>query len=218
MTQTLGRRERKKQQTREKIASVALELFIERGFEQVTVAEVAEAADVSVNTVYNYFPTKEDLFFGLNQPMEASLAGIVRQREKGESLLTFLRQLLLGSLEPMKAMPSLEQDSTRQQVFQVIRESPSLQARGRQMTESIEEDLAHALAEDMSRESDDIVPRLVAHLILTLYSRIFAEYARRQLKGESSEEILAGLSAMVTTGLDLLAHGIDASGDTEMMV
>ena len=93
MTQTPGRRERKKQQTREKIARVAMELFIERGFEQVTVTEVAEAADVSVNTVYNYFPTKEDLFFGLHQPMEASLAGIVRQREKGEPLLTFLRQI-----------------------------------------------------------------------------------------------------------------------------
>ena len=102
MTQTPGRRERKKQQTREKIARVALELFIERGFEQVTVTEVAEAADVSVNTVYNYFPTKEDLFFGLNQPMETSLAGIVRQREKGEPLFTFLRHLLLGSLEPLK--------------------------------------------------------------------------------------------------------------------
>jgi AcrR family transcriptional regulator len=213
MTQTIGRRERKKQHTREKIARVALELFIERGFEQVTVTEVAEAADVSVNTVYNYFPTKEDLFFGLNQPMEDSLAGIVRQREKGEPLLTFLRQLLLGSLEPMKAMPSPEKDSTRQQVFQVIQESPSLQARGRQMTESIEEDLAHALAEDMGRESDDIVPRLVANLILTVYSRIFAEYARRLIKGESSEEIHAGLSAMVTAGLDLLAHGIDDSGD-----
>ena len=148
-----------------------MELFIERGFEQVTVTEVAEAADVSVNTVYNYFPTKEDLFFGLNQPMETSLAGIVRQREKGEPLLTFLRHLLLGSLEPMKAMPPPEQDSTRQQVFRVIRESPTLQARGRQMTESVEEDLAHAFAEDMGTQLDDIVPRLVAQMILTLYSR-----------------------------------------------
>ncbi len=62
-----------------------------------------------------------------------------------------------------------------------------------------------------AQNSDDIVPRLVAHLILTLYSRIFAEYARRRLKGKFSEEIHAGLSAMVTAGLDLLAHGIDAS-------
>lgn len=213
MTQTPGRRERKKQQTREKIAKVALELFIERGFEQVPVTEVAEAADVSVNTVYNYFPTKEDLFFGLNQPMETSLAGIVRQRENGEALLTFLRQLLLSSLEPMKAVLSPEQDATRQQVFQVIRESPTLQARGRQMAEAIEEDLAHALAEDMGAELDDIVPRLVAHLILTLYARVFAEYARQRLTGESSEKIHANLSAMVTAGLDLLAHGIDASGN-----
>jgi hypothetical protein len=110
----------------------------------------------------------------------------------------------------MKAMPSPEQDSMRQQIFRVIQESPSLQARGLQMTQSTEEDLAHALAEDMGIESDDIVPRLVAHLILTLYARIFAEYQRRRLRGESSEEIHAGLSAMVVAGLDLLAHGIDA--------
>ena len=210
MTQTPGRRERKKQQTRQKIATVALELFIERGFEQVTVNEVAEAADVSVNTVYNYFPTKEDLFFGLHQPMETSLAGLVQQREKGEPLLSFLRQLLLGSLEHMKAMPSPEQSATRQQIFRVIQESPSLQARGLQMAQSTEEDLAHALAEDMGTELDDIVPRLVAHLVLALYARIFAEYQRRRLQVESSEEIHAGLSAMVVAGLDLLAHGIDA--------
>ncbi|GCE24964.1 TetR family transcriptional regulator [Dictyobacter alpinus] len=212
MTQIPGRRERKKQQTREKIARVAMELFIERGFEQVIVTEVAEAADVSVNTVYNYFPTKEDLFFGLHQPMEASLAGMVRQREKGEPLLAFLRHLLLGSLEHMKAMPPPEQDVTRQQVFRVMRESPTLQARGRQMTESVEEDLAHAFAEDMGTQLDAIVPRLVAQLILTLYARIFAEYQRRRVKGESSEEIHAGLSAMVMSGLALLEHGIDASG------
>lgn len=211
MTQTPGRRERKKQQTREKIASVAMELFLERGFEQVTVTEVAEAADVSINTVYNYFPTKEDLIFGLHQPMETSLAGIVRQREKGEPLLPFLRHLLLSSLEPMKAMPTPKQYATRQQIFRVIGESPTLQARGRQMTEAAEEDLAHAFADDMGTQGDDIVPHLIAHLILTLYARIFAEYQRRQLKGESSEEIHAGLSAMVLSGLALLEHGIDSS-------
>ncbi|QBD77366.1 hypothetical protein EPA93_15735 [Ktedonosporobacter rubrisoli] len=137
----------------------------------------------------------------------------MRQREKREPLLSFLRQLLLGSLEPMKAMPPPEQDSKRQQVFQVIQESPSLQARDRQMAESVEEDLAHVLAEDMGRQLDDIVPRLVAHLILALYARIFAEYARRRLKVESSEEIHADLLAIVMSGLDLLEHGINASGD-----
>ncbi len=57
-----GLRERKKRQTRQHISDVATGLFLERGFDAVTIAEVAEAADVSVNTVYNYFPAKEDLF------------------------------------------------------------------------------------------------------------------------------------------------------------
>jgi AcrR family transcriptional regulator len=59
-----GLRERKKQQTRDRLRSVARELFVERGFDQVTVAEVALAADVSEATAFNYFPRKEDLFFG----------------------------------------------------------------------------------------------------------------------------------------------------------
>ena len=58
-----GRRERKKRETRTRISDIATGLFLARGFDAVTIAEIAEAADVSVNTVYNYFPAKEDLFF-----------------------------------------------------------------------------------------------------------------------------------------------------------
>src|SRR4051812_36532107 len=83
----LGRRERKKQLTREHIADVALSLFTERGFDRVTVAEVAEAADVSEQTVFNHFPTKEDLVYWRLGTFEEELLDAIRNRERGETVL-----------------------------------------------------------------------------------------------------------------------------------
>src|ERR671930_2380372 len=87
VTAELGLRERKKQQTRQLIADTARRLFAERGFEAVTVAEVARAADVSEATVFNYFPTKEDLFYSGMEAFEEELLSTIRRREPGESVL-----------------------------------------------------------------------------------------------------------------------------------
>lgn len=78
-----GLRERKKRQTRQYISDVATGLFIERGFDTVTVAEIADAANVSVNTVYNYFPAKEDLFFDRSAGLVDRMVRWVRGRNKG---------------------------------------------------------------------------------------------------------------------------------------
>src|SRR3954470_24469510 len=82
-----GLRERKKEQTRRLIAETARRLFAERGFDAVTVGEVARAADVSEKTVFNYFPTKEDLFYSGMEAFEERLLGAVREREPGETAL-----------------------------------------------------------------------------------------------------------------------------------
>src|SRR5437773_925919 len=89
-----GLRERKKQQTHQAIAEAAQQLFAERGFDAVTVAEVARAADVSEGTVFNYFPTKEDLFYSGMQVFEAELVEAVRNRGAGESVLQAVRSFL----------------------------------------------------------------------------------------------------------------------------
>src|SRR5436190_16376375 len=96
MSQELGLRERKKRQTRELIAQQARRLFGERGFEAVTVAEVARAADVSEATVFNYFPTKEDLFYSDLEAFEEELLSAVRDREPGESMLEALGRFILA--------------------------------------------------------------------------------------------------------------------------
>src|SRR3954471_6981045 len=90
-----GLRERKKQQTRESIAETARRLFGERGFERVTIAEIARAANVSEQTVFNYFPTKEDLVYWRLGTFEDELLAAIRERSPGESALTAFGRFLL---------------------------------------------------------------------------------------------------------------------------
>src|SRR5579864_833929 len=103
-----GLRERKKLQTRRHIFEVARRLFDERGFESVTVAEVARAADVSEVTVFNYFPTKEDLFYGGMQFFEEELLEAVRRRPRGETAARALRRRLLESVDGLRSRERIE--------------------------------------------------------------------------------------------------------------
>jgi len=93
----MGLRERKKAQTRQLIAETAWRLFADRGFERVTVAEVARLADVAPATVFNYFPTKEDLFYSRLEAFGARLLEAVAAREPGEPVLAAFRRQLLES-------------------------------------------------------------------------------------------------------------------------
>ncbi|GCD38998.1 TetR family transcriptional regulator [Streptomyces chrestomyceticus JCM 4735] len=95
----VGRRERKKAQTRQALADAALRLFLERGFEQVGVKEIAEAADVSVTTLFKHFASKEALVFDLEGDIEASLVAAVRDRAPGQSILQALRAYVLLTQE-----------------------------------------------------------------------------------------------------------------------
>src|SRR5712692_10557179 len=85
--ETVGRRERKKQQTRQLLADTARRLFAQRGFEAVSVAEVAREADVAEATVFNYFPSKEDLVFSGLERFEDELLSAIRDRASGETIL-----------------------------------------------------------------------------------------------------------------------------------
>src|SRR3954468_6118357 len=93
-----GLRERKKQRTRQLIAETAQRLFRERGFDAVTVVDVARAADVSEGTVFNYFRTKEDLFYGQMETFEARLVEAVRSRPAGQPVLTAFRDFVLAGI------------------------------------------------------------------------------------------------------------------------
>ncbi|WP_030685128.1 TetR/AcrR family transcriptional regulator [Streptomyces sp. NRRL B-1347] len=122
-----GLRERKKRQTKQRISDIATGLFLERGFAAVTVADVAEAADVSVNTVYNYFPAKEDLFLDRGAEMADRLSRWVRGRRPGESaadgVLRELRALVEG------VSPTVGLFTGYADFMRVITDSPALRSR-----------------------------------------------------------------------------------------
>lgn len=201
-----GLRERKKRETRERISDLAMGLFMARGFDNVTVAEVARAADVSVNTVFNYFPAKEDLFLDRQDQVESMPVEVARGRAPGESVVRAFRRDFLEALETRDWRYGLNEGSD---VFaRMVADSPALRARTRELHLRRETLLAAALAEETGADDDDLAPRLVAaHLLNT--TRLLSEHAiRAMLAGKAWETIRPGLKAQADKAFDLLESGI----------
>ncbi|WP_030339300.1 TetR/AcrR family transcriptional regulator [Streptomyces sp. NRRL S-1022] len=187
-----GLRERKKRQTRQYISDVATGLFLERGFEAVTVAEIAEAADVSVNTVYNYFPAKEDLFFDRSAGMVDRLARWVRGRDAGESAARAVLRELRGEVEAVSPRVGLMEGYDR--FMRVIHEAPPLRSRLWSLQQEIHDTLEAALREETGAPADDPLPGLMAGQICWIHQSVFVAIGREMLAGrkpaEASREVL----------------------------
>src|SRR5436190_19201344 len=125
-----GLRERKKQHTRELIADAARRLFAERGFEQVTVAEIARVADVSPQTVFNYFPSKEDLVYWRMESFEEELLAAIRDRRPGDSALAAFARFVL---EPRGLLATEDPSHELLGLTRMIAGSPALLAREQQV-------------------------------------------------------------------------------------
>ena len=217
MTEIPGRRERKKDATRRAIAQVALRLFLDRGFDRVTVAEIAEAADVSTNTVFNYFPTKEGLFFSSCSNSEAELAGLCKGRKSGEPVTVFLRRYLDTRIEQyLKAPMTLDEVGLTAAIRRVFQDSPVLQVHkaeaARRATDDGREVLAAGLAKDAKANADDLTPQLVAAQAIAICAMLFQEAELRRRSGEKPERTQAALRAGVEAALNLLEKGIGTYG------
>ena len=155
-----GLRERKKRQTRQYISDVATGLFLERGFEAVTVAEVADAANVSVNTVYNYFPAKEDLFLDRSKGVVDRLSRWVRGRRDGESAAYAVLRELREEVESVSPRIGLMDGYAR--FMGVIHASPALRSRLWAIGQEVQDNLERTLREETGAPDDDPVPSLMA--------------------------------------------------------
>jgi AcrR family transcriptional regulator len=212
-----GRRQRKKDETRRAIAEAAMRLFLENGYENVTIAQIAEAADVSVNTVFNYFPTKEDLFFGTD-PSSASESAVLRlAREPYESVIVYLRRLLDDGIERYaKESLSLAEFGFMAAVRRAFQESPALQVHAaqaaRRASDNWKDAFVQALTKDVKAKTSDLTPRLVASQLFAIYSTLFLEAERRKRAGEKPEKTQAVLRTAAETALRLLEKGIGDYG------
>jgi AcrR family transcriptional regulator len=202
-----GLRERKKQQTRELIAETARRLFGERGFERVSVAEIARVADVSEKTVFNYFATKEDLVYWRLESFETELLETIRSRAPGESVLSAFGRFatrprgLLGKYDP----------EAREQLAALTRmiiESPSLLAREQQIFAGYTASLAALIAEETGAAADDVHPWVVANTLMGVHRRLIDFTRTRIVAGERHPRLARDVLAQAEEALALLERGL----------
>jgi AcrR family transcriptional regulator len=205
-------RERKKLETRRHIADTARRLFAERSFDAVTVDEVARAADVSKKTVFNYFPTKEDLVFDRMQDREALLVGLVRERAPGVSLAEAFRS---HGHEFMRHLAEKPAGFHRGGLLDTIRSSPALERRLHAMQAHQVEVVAGELRAITGAAESDPVPMAVAHTLIGAHRTLFLECHRRLAAGESPADVATALEPYVDRIYDLLEHGLAGYARTE---
>ncbi|MFK0258795.1 TetR/AcrR family transcriptional regulator [Streptomyces sp. NPDC090445] len=215
----MGLREIKKQQTRTAIADAALGLFLEHGFDRVTVADVARHAGVSTNTVFNYFPAKEDLFFDRQAEAEDRLAALTRDRAPGTCPVETVRDALLAALRDNDPMLGLHPGARR--FRQVVLDSPALRAREREIGEHAEAALAAALAEHPPNTAGTpdsaglpLSAALLAGAIAGTHRAALRELQRRIMSGEPPAHARDTVAPAALDAFDTLCHGLHSSRPT----
>jgi AcrR family transcriptional regulator len=203
----LGLRERKKQQTRELIAETARRMFSERGFEAVPVAAIARAAEVSEQTVFNYFPRKEDLVYWRMESFEEELLATIREREPGESALAAFGRFARRP-RGMLARPEPDVRERLAGLTRTIVESPALLAREQQIFAGYTDSLAALLAEEQRAKAGDIRPWVAANAMMGAHRALVAYARRRILAGARDPKLARDVLAEADRALAMLEHGL----------
>jgi AcrR family transcriptional regulator len=178
-----------------------MRLFVTRGFDHVTVAEVAEAAGVSEKTVFNYFPTKEDLFFDeVPARLEAMVSGI-RGRGDGESVFAALREQQLRNVKRITS-PQFAHFA------RVIEESPALQAKELDVMAYLADGLAATLREQLG--ASELEASIAANAIISTQWQLFRNARANALAGRHGPAAERRLRNEVNRAHDLLEHGLSA--------
>jgi AcrR family transcriptional regulator len=200
-TKPTSLRERKKARTRQALVDAALRLFAERGFEATTVADIADAADVSPRTFFTYFPAKEDVLFAGAKDRIERLRDALATRAPDESFLDALRRAARDILTD----PTFQADAQRTHM-QVIGANPALGARALQDLLAAEQVVAAAIAADLGTDQTDPQPQVAAAAAVNALRGAFMAWF---LSGASGDPQPAFDQA-----LDLLEHGLGSLSAT----
>ncbi|MGA5300672.1 TetR/AcrR family transcriptional regulator [Nucisporomicrobium flavum] len=159
---SVGRRERKKAATRQAIADAALRLFFERGYDRVSIRDIADAADVSTTTLFKHFSGKEALVFDQDASAEAGLIAAVRERPAGRSVPDALRHHFIDHYLPIAAHPQAEQFT------RLIDTTPELRAYADRMWTRHTDSLSAAIAAELGAAPDDLGCTALARFVLDI--------------------------------------------------
>jgi AcrR family transcriptional regulator len=202
-----GLREWKKQQTRRRIADSALELFAHRGFDHVRVSEVARAAGVSEATVFNYFPTKEDLIYSGMEQFETHLLEAVRRRPPGTTVLAAFRDYVLvprGGLS-VDDPAAITRIAT---VARIIADSPALQTREQQLIDRFTRTLAREIAKERRAQPNDLRPWVTANALMGVHRAMTWQIQQQALQGRNGRTIARNVIAQGRRAFDTLETGL----------
>jgi AcrR family transcriptional regulator len=183
LTEQPGLRERKKQQTRRLLADTARQLFVDRGFDAVTIAEIAHAADVSEPTVHNYFPKKDDLVFSGLEGFEDELLTAIRERPADQTVFDAFATLV-G--EPGGLLAASDKNVARRllEISQVINDSPALLAREQQILARYTDSLTDLIADETRAGADDPRPAVTAAALIGVHRTLIDHVRRHLLAGD----------------------------------
>jgi AcrR family transcriptional regulator len=187
-------RESKKRETKQRLSDVATELFYARGFEAVTVEEIAAAANVSKVTVFNYFARKEDLFLDREDEVLPLLREALGERPNGQSPSDALRDLVDRLREEKHPFARIDSQTVRW--WRVVAASPSLKARLREIGDETVEGLAALLA----APNPDGLARLAAGMIVLSWRTAYGEALRVFEGGGSAKKANAAFVALIDRG------------------
>ena len=193
------RRFRKRTATRDSISDAATRLFWERGFDQVTVDQIAEAADVGRMTVFNHFPRKEDMFFDREEEGSETLRDALRQRDPRVTPIETLR--LLAHRLVAEQSPYLSFTAEGQSFLATIEGSETLKARARAIRDELAQVAAVALSECVGREPTDAAAHLAANMLLATWTVAFIQAHRAFHQKGDAEEAKALFLAIVDKGI-----------------
>ena len=203
-----GLRERKKRAAREAIAATARRLFAERGFDAVTVAEIAAASEVSEKTVFNHFATKEDLAFAGREQGITQFVSAIAERPPASSVLDVFRATTHSVLEVFVAGG----DEDLLAVAKIIRGSRTLQERLTVGWESGAAAITAVIAATCGADDDDLVPAIVARTLWFTHRSIFLAALNGLLADEDRAQLAARLRAAADRAYDQLAGGLGEYG------
>lgn len=189
--------------TRRKISDVATMLFLERGFDTVTVADVARQAGVSSVTVFKHFPRKEDLLFDRVEDAVAILRAAVRDRGAGVDALTLLRDASFRLVDERHALSGVKAGSIP--FYRTVAASPALIARAREIAAELEQTLAADLEVDAEFDGD---PTLFAALFIAGYTTVLTGTARRVIAADAPDPVVEDHRARLTALFDALRSGL----------
>ena len=192
------RRARKRLATRQAISDAATLLFIERGFDHVTVDEIAAAADVGRMTVFNHFPRKEDMFFDRDEEGRAILRDALRRRDPQVAPIEVCRQLAHRLVAEQS--PAVEFSVRSQRFIEAVEGSETLKARARAIRDEFAQVMTVALSECAGRDPTDPDAYLAASLLLATWTVAFIQAHRTFRQSSDTEAAKAVFLAIVDRG------------------